>query len=176
MRCKIWGFHSGDYEHAVFWDVAPCRSCMNRSFASIFRVEKSASEEPAWAGGCRLSYQMYVFDWWLSLQPPAHAGSSLADFSTLKMKAICSSETSVHTRSTGRHIPEDGILQCKCMFKCPGTRSSEPLDRLQTTAQAQYASQMFRGSVPRTVCCFSLLLSLDIDFNNYDILTLPKQW
>jgi hypothetical protein len=30
-----------------------------------------------------------------------------ADFSILKMKAICSSKTSVHTR---RHIPEDGIL------------------------------------------------------------------
>jgi hypothetical protein len=28
-------------------------------------------------------------------QPPAHAGSSFADFSTLKMEAIRSSETSV---------------------------------------------------------------------------------
>jgi hypothetical protein len=44
------------------------------------------------------------------LQPPAHAGSSLADFSTLKMEAIRSSETSVHTRSTRRHIPEDDIF------------------------------------------------------------------
>jgi hypothetical protein len=44
------------------------------------------------------------------LQPPAHAGSSLADFSTLKMEAIRSSETSVHTKSTRRHIPEGGIL------------------------------------------------------------------
>jgi hypothetical protein len=44
------------------------------------------------------------------LQPPGHASSSLADFSTLKMEAIRSSETSVHTRSTRRHIPEDGIL------------------------------------------------------------------
>jgi hypothetical protein len=59
-------------KNAVFWDVAPCKSC---------------------------------------LQQPAHAGSSLADFSILKMKAIRSSETSVHTRSTRLHIPEDGILQ-----------------------------------------------------------------
>jgi hypothetical protein len=44
------------------------------------------------------------------LQPPAHAGSSHADFSTLKMEAIRSSEMSVYTRSTRRHIPEDGIL------------------------------------------------------------------
>jgi hypothetical protein len=45
-----------------------------------------------------------------SLQPPAHAGSSLADFSTLKMEAIRSSETSAHTGTIRRHIPENGIL------------------------------------------------------------------
>jgi hypothetical protein len=45
------------------------------------------------------------------LQLPAHAGSSLADFSTLKMEAIRSSETSFQsTASTRRHTPEDGIL------------------------------------------------------------------
>jgi hypothetical protein len=45
------------------------------------------------------------------LQLPAHAGSSLEDFSTLKMEAIRSSETSVQsTISTRRHTPEDGIL------------------------------------------------------------------
>jgi hypothetical protein len=31
-------------------------------------------------------------------------------FFILKMEAICSSETSVHTRSTRRHIPQDDIL------------------------------------------------------------------
>jgi hypothetical protein len=40
----------------------------------------------------------------------AHAGSSHADFSTMKMEVIRFSETSVHTRSTGSHIPEGGIL------------------------------------------------------------------
>jgi hypothetical protein len=44
------------------------------------------------------------------VQPPGHNGSSLADFSTLKMEAIRSSETSVNTRTTQRHIPEDDIL------------------------------------------------------------------
>jgi hypothetical protein len=32
------------------------------------------------------------------------------DFSTLNMEAIRSSETSVHTKFTWRHIPEDGIF------------------------------------------------------------------
>jgi hypothetical protein len=45
-----------------------------------------------------------------SLQPSAHAGSSLADFSTLKTEAVRSSEMSGLTISTRRHIPEDGIL------------------------------------------------------------------
>jgi hypothetical protein len=44
------------------------------------------------------------------LTEAAWAGSSLADFSALKMEAMCSSETSVYTRSTRCHIPEDGIL------------------------------------------------------------------
>jgi hypothetical protein len=70
-------------KNAVFWDVAPCRTCVNRQT-----------------------------DVYYSLQSPAHAGASLADFSTLKMEEICSSETSVYRRSTRHHIPEDGILHC----------------------------------------------------------------
>jgi hypothetical protein len=50
------------------------------------------------------------------LQPPAHAGSPLADTSTLKMEAIRSSETSVNARSTQHHFPEDDILQRKDHF------------------------------------------------------------
>jgi hypothetical protein len=52
----------------------------------------------------------------LSLQPLAHAGSSLADFSPLKMEVIRPSDTSVHTRSTQRHIPEDGIHHSRDCF------------------------------------------------------------
>jgi hypothetical protein len=47
-------------KNAVFWGVALCRSRVNRRFGgtycSIFRVEKPASEEPVWAGGCRFFY------------------------------------------------------------------------------------------------------------------------
>jgi hypothetical protein len=54
-------------KNAVFWDVASCRSCVNRRFEGIYR-------------------------------PIA------------RMEAICSSETSTHTRSTRCHIPEEDIL------------------------------------------------------------------
>jgi hypothetical protein len=43
-------------------------------------------------------------------KPPACAGSSLTDFSTLKMEVIRSTETLVHTEATWCHIPENGIL------------------------------------------------------------------
>jgi hypothetical protein len=41
---------------------------------------------------------------------------SLADFSTIKMDAIRSSETSVHTRSTRRYNPEHGIIVVYLLF------------------------------------------------------------
>jgi hypothetical protein len=50
------------------------------------------------------------------LQTPAQACSLLANFSTLKMDAVHSSETSVHRRSTWRYIPEDGILLTLSFF------------------------------------------------------------
>jgi hypothetical protein len=47
---------------------------------------------------------------WRRLKPPAHAGSSLADFSTLKMEAIRSSETLVHTSYTRCHIQKTAFF------------------------------------------------------------------
>jgi hypothetical protein len=51
----------------------------------------------------------------------AHAGSSLVDFfifsSTLKMEAIRSSEKSVNTISTGRHIPEDCLPNTPYVYR-----------------------------------------------------------
>jgi hypothetical protein len=62
-------------KNVVFWDRAPCRSCVWRSL-----------------GGTRLR-------WFLT-----------RGFFYLKMEVIRFSETSVHTISTRRRIPEYGIL------------------------------------------------------------------
>jgi hypothetical protein len=51
----------------------------------------------------------YHFHFQDSSSPPPHAGSSLTDFSSLKMEAVRSSETSIHTSSTWRNSPEDGV-------------------------------------------------------------------
>jgi hypothetical protein len=80
-------------KNAVFWDVTPCRSCVNRRLeegnASNFRVDKSASEEPALAGGCRC--------WFLA-------------------RGFFYSDTSIYRSSIRRHISEDGILQCRSRY------------------------------------------------------------
>jgi hypothetical protein len=71
-------------KNGVFWDVEPCGSCVNRRFGGTW------------------------------MQTPAATCSRWfprVDFCTLKMEAIRASETSVHTRSTRCHIPEDAILQ-----------------------------------------------------------------
>jgi hypothetical protein len=58
-----------------------------------------------------------------SLQPPSHADSPLADSSTLKMEAICSSEKSVNARSTQRNIPEDDMLRIGCLYNIWGQKN-----------------------------------------------------
>jgi hypothetical protein len=77
---------------AVFWDMAPCRSGVNRRFGGTYRLHLHGS-----------------------LLFTSLTDASPADFhifpSTLKMEAIRSSETSVNITSTRCHIPED------CFFK-----------------------------------------------------------
>jgi hypothetical protein len=80
-------------KNAIFLDVTPCGSCVNRRFGrkhGLHLLGRKTRER---------------------VQLLAHASSSLADFSILKMQAIRPSETSIHTRTTRRHLPEDGIVK-----------------------------------------------------------------
>jgi hypothetical protein len=86
-------------KNAVFWDVASRRYFKLNPRFGAYRLHLQ----------CRKIRERgsSVSSW----QPRDNYRSSFSDFTTLKMKAICSSETSVQfTRSTRCHIPEDGIL------------------------------------------------------------------
>jgi hypothetical protein len=88
-------------ENVVFWDITPCSPLkFNRRFGGTYRLHFQ---------GRKIRERRTSVGRWLQ----SAAGSSLADFSTLKMEAIRFSETSVHTRSTRRHIRENDILQVK---------------------------------------------------------------
>jgi hypothetical protein len=89
-------------KNAFFWDVAPCRSCVNRCVGGTYYLHLQ---------GRQIRERGTSVITWLQTSHAAHAGSSLADFSTVKMEAIHSCETSVYTRSTRHHIPENGILR-----------------------------------------------------------------
>jgi hypothetical protein len=76
-------------KNAVFWDVAPCRSSVNRRFEETDRLHRR---------GRRIRERGTSVSRWLQT-------------------AICSFETSVHTRSTWRHVLEDGILHSRIVLK-----------------------------------------------------------
>jgi hypothetical protein len=78
-------------KNAVFWDVAPIRYCVNRRFGGMYRLHLQ---------NIKIREQGTSVSRWLQL-----------------MEAIYSSETSVYTISTRRHIPEDGILDVRISQK-----------------------------------------------------------
>jgi hypothetical protein len=77
-------FTSVTIKNGVFWDVAPCRPCVNRRFGGTYRLHLHGKKIRERGTGVRRWLQSAV--------------------------AIRPSETSVHTRSTRHHISEDGIL------------------------------------------------------------------
>jgi hypothetical protein len=81
-------------QNSPLWDVAQCSSCVNRCFGRTYRLHLQ---------GRKIHERGSSVSRWLQ--------TSLArGFFNLKMEAICSSETSVHTITTRRHIPENDIL------------------------------------------------------------------
>jgi hypothetical protein len=74
---------------AVFWDITPCGSCKDRRFGEMYRLYHQVDNRRV---------------------VTANIVPELADSFTQMMKVVYSSETSVLTRTTRRHILEDGIL------------------------------------------------------------------
>jgi hypothetical protein len=85
--------HTGHLKRTIFWDITACSPVrFNRRF-----------------GG---TYRLHLQGWKISLARNRSEDEWQASYSsTLKMEAICSSETSLDTqRTTRRYIPEDGTL------------------------------------------------------------------
>jgi hypothetical protein len=99
--------------------------------ASIFRVEKSASEEPAWAGGCRLRGNRLV-----ASNPSMETGS----FSEM----LCSLEYRALDRIQNLSNPE-------CY-----TPSSEPFRILQNNSKARHWSLFWVWSIKFTTSYTSI--------------------
>jgi hypothetical protein len=92
-----------------------------------------------------------VLTLWNSLQLLAHSGYPRADFSTLKMEAIRSSERSVNAKSTQRHIPEDDILHS---HRCENLKSYIVFLRFQ---REYFTSSKFsHWNVSGSWCCINM--------------------
>jgi hypothetical protein len=90
-------------KNAVFWDMAPCRYFVNRRFGGTYHPHFQGMRNP------RAMNQR-------ELQPPAYAGSLLADFLYPEDGGDAFPETSVYKISTRRHTPEDDILHTSPLF------------------------------------------------------------
>jgi hypothetical protein len=114
--------------------MAPCGSCKNRRFGGTYRLHRSEKSRRA---------RNSVF--------------------TLMMKAIRSSETSVLTRATRRHIPDDGILHTRFCFisRHTGVQDGCCLVRTNSLPSVSRLSRRWREPPSLTTLCASTVYYCD---------------
>jgi hypothetical protein len=147
FTCRIWGFHSGGYEESVELQPTFRRNIASIFRVEETGSAKPASKQnntlvlvSYWFAGlvhvcCRFHSVIWTSEWepsssllltfcllYILVFRLADYSACLLDFaelisSSLKMEAICSSETSVVTRrTTRRHISEDDTLPCSLII------------------------------------------------------------
>jgi hypothetical protein len=84
----------------VLWDMMPCGSCKNRRVGGVYCLYHQDGQNERARSNVNIHLQ------WESIASYCWHCFYLADFFTLMMEAIYSSETSVLKRATRRHIPE----------------------------------------------------------------------
>jgi hypothetical protein len=108
-------FTAVNMKNVVFWDISPCGSCRNRRFVRTYRLYppgeniQRTKNTLARASDCStLRSIVAIANMFLVLcfHPDDGGGG------------IFSSETSIPTRTSRRHIPEDDILTNHVHFNC----------------------------------------------------------
>jgi hypothetical protein len=100
IQCRIWGSHSGSYEeyYLVGYNAVQSIESQLTFRRNMWPLSSRCKNKP-------------------SKKPAFTLVSCSAHFSTLKVEAICSSETSVDFQWTERrYIPQDSTLQLQCKF------------------------------------------------------------
>jgi hypothetical protein len=98
MHVAFWVGKPERNKSAIFWNITPCSPLsVNRRFGGTYRLHlQGLKNKLSNHSACHLLSRWFLAE---------------VIFSTLKMEAICSSETSVDTQlTTRRYFPEDGTL------------------------------------------------------------------
>jgi hypothetical protein len=104
MLYKIWGFHGGDYEECrLLGYKTPVRISQEKHYVSATESNRLMLCKN-WGFHGSDYEECHLVDW-------HRVALVRTDVTTLMVVVMRSSESSVPTRATQRHIPEDGVLQ-----------------------------------------------------------------
>jgi hypothetical protein len=101
-------------KNAVFWDVAPCGSCKNGPFGGTYHLHHQGDKSQRARNNVGSKSQLMQAALLVTVNVVPRSPIPV----TLMMAAKHSSQSSVLTRATWCHFPEDGILRSVTLLPC----------------------------------------------------------